>query len=37
MAEYYDKKLYEVRKPADLSNLPSIKGYDFELEFDYSP
>lgn len=30
-----DKKLYyQVKKPVDLSNLPKIKGYDFEKGFD---
>ncbi|MBW2992167.1 deoxyhypusine synthase [Candidatus Woesearchaeota archaeon] len=29
------KKLYyQIKKPVDLSNLPEIKGYDFEKSFD---
>jgi len=32
-----DKKLYyQVKKPVDLSNLPEIKGYDFEKGFDFN-
>lgn len=31
-----DKKLYyQIKKPVDLSNLPEIKGYDFEKGFDF--
>ena len=30
------KKLYyQVKKSTDLSNLPEIKGYDFEEKFDF--
>ncbi|PLW80503.1 deoxyhypusine synthase [Candidatus Woesearchaeota archaeon] len=32
-----DKKLYyQVKKSTDLSNLPEIKGYDFENQFDFN-
>jgi deoxyhypusine synthase len=31
----FHKKLYEVKKPVDLSKLPEIKGYDFEKGFDF--
>lgn len=31
------KKLYyQLKKPVDLSNLPEIKGYDFEKKFDFN-
>lgn len=33
--EHYNKKLYEVKKPTDLSNLPEIKGYDFDKKFNF--
>jgi deoxyhypusine synthase len=29
------KLYYQIKKPADLSNLPEIKGYDFEKGFDF--
>jgi len=31
----YNKKLYEIKKPVDLSKLPEIKGYEFEKEFNF--
>lgn len=33
--EHYNKKLYEVKKPVDLSKFPEIKGYDFEGKFNF--
>ncbi|MBR9691361.1 deoxyhypusine synthase family protein [Candidatus Woesearchaeota archaeon] len=32
--KHYNKKMYEVKKPVDLNNLPEIKGYDFEKGFE---
>jgi deoxyhypusine synthase len=34
LKEHYNKKLYNIKKPVDLSKLPEIKGYDFEKGFD---
>lgn len=31
----YNKKLYNIKKPVDLSKFPEIKGYDFEGGFDF--
>ena len=31
--KFYNKKLYEIKKPVDLSKFPEIKGYDFEKGF----
>ena len=31
----YNKEMYSVKKPVDLSKLPAIKGYDFSSKFDY--
>jgi deoxyhypusine synthase len=36
MEAYKMKKLYyQMKKPVDLSNLPEIRGYDFENGFDF--
>ncbi len=32
--KHYNKKLYHIKKPVDLSKLPKIEGYDFEKGID---
>ncbi|MBW2978300.1 deoxyhypusine synthase family protein [Candidatus Woesearchaeota archaeon] len=34
--KHYNEKLYNIRKPVDLSKFPEIKGYDFEKGVDFN-